>query len=241
MNKIFLFLILIIIVIIGCKENPVDSQPVKPTVIISASLNNVDPGTPVTLSWSSSNAAYCIGLGFNTGNATSGSVVVNPRGTTTYSIFGVLSGGGLRSDTVSVTIIVKEIIGIGNYYQGGIIYFIDSTQQHGLIAAKSDLPMATWEDAKKSCNDLVINGFDDWFLPDINQLELLWFQRDKVGGFLFYANPNDPNGDLYWSSTPLKEGDTWIRCVSWHNEPKPMVYHYGIMYDKWFVRPIRKF
>ncbi|WP_034261244.1 hypothetical protein [Altibacter lentus] len=36
------------------------------------------------------------------------------------------------------------IFEIGDAYQGGIIFYIDSTGEHGLIAATVDLPKATW-------------------------------------------------------------------------------------------------
>lgn len=33
---------------------------------------------------------------------------------------------------------------IGEYYQGGVIFYVDSTLEHGLIAAASDQGVATW-------------------------------------------------------------------------------------------------
>lgn len=42
---------------------------------------------------------------------------------------------------VSKTSIAHEI---GEYYQGGVIFYVDSTLEHGLIAATSDQGAATW-------------------------------------------------------------------------------------------------
>ena len=56
-------------------------------------------------------------------------------------------------------------ITIGDVYQGGAIAYIDSTGLAGLIAAPSDQAgspqynQLTWNDAKKSCNDLVLNSY----------------------------------------------------------------------------------
>jgi hypothetical protein len=44
-----------------------------PTAHISASPPDVDSGSGTTISWSSTDASYCIGTNFDTGNATSGS------------------------------------------------------------------------------------------------------------------------------------------------------------------------
>ena len=59
----------------------------EPTgVSLSASPTGVYQGSSTTLSWSSTSATSCIGTGFSTGNATSGSVSVTPASSTTYSI-----------------------------------------------------------------------------------------------------------------------------------------------------------
>lgn len=43
--------------------------------------------------------------------------------------------------TISQTSVAHEI---GEYYQGGVIFYVDSTLKHGLIAAASDQGAATW-------------------------------------------------------------------------------------------------
>jgi hypothetical protein len=51
-----------------------------------------------------------------------------------------------------------------------------------------------WNSAKTACDDLIINGYSDWRLPDINELNSLYanFRHLNVGG---YSISN------YWSST----------------------------------------
>ena len=46
--------------------------------------------------------------------------------------------------------------------------------------------------AAKICADLVLNGYDDWFLPSINELVKLYENRIAIGGFSL---------SLYWSSS----------------------------------------
>lgn len=46
--------------------------------------------------------------------------------------------------------------------------------------------------AAQLCNDLVLNGYNDWYLPSKAELDLLYDNRTLIGGF---AN------NYYWSST----------------------------------------
>ena len=48
--------------------------------------------------------------------------------------------------------------------------------------------------AAKLCDQLVLNGYSDWFLPSKDELHLLYGQKSKVGGF---------SSSEYWSSSEL--------------------------------------
>lgn len=50
------------------------------------------------------------------------------------------------------------------------------------------------------CDELVLNGFSDWYLPSKDELNALFLQRDAVGGFAT---------GFYWSSTEHGEGSAW--------------------------------
>jgi hypothetical protein len=123
-----------------------------------------------------------------------------------------------------VTILSSQTtITIGLSYGGGIVFYIDATGHHGLIAAASDQSSAakwgcvgtligTSSDigtgyanttaivngcstegiAGRICDDLVLNGYDDWFLPSIDELSQMFEQRNLIGGFI---------GHYYWSSS----------------------------------------
>ncbi len=49
------------------------------------------------------------------------------------------------------------------------------------------------EFAAKLCRETDINGFADWYLPSIDQLEEMYTQKDVIGGF--------SSDGYYWSST----------------------------------------
>jgi hypothetical protein len=54
--------------------------------------------------------------------------------------------------------------------------------------------------AASLCDQLVLNGFDDWFLPSKNELDALYLSKAVVSGF---------SEDFYWSSTEHGEGSAW--------------------------------
>ncbi len=122
---------------------------------------------------------------------------------------------------------------IGEKYGGGIIFYIDGSGQHGLIAASSDQSASIqWFNgsytatsavdstvgagqlnttavvsiqgagnyAASICDQLVLNGYDDWFLPSKNELNLLYQQKEIVSGF---------TNNFYWSSTEHGVGSAW--------------------------------
>ncbi len=47
--------------------------------------------------------------------------------------------------------------------------------------------------AAKICDDLILGGYNDWYLPSIDELEQLYINRETIGGFVAE--------DHYWSST----------------------------------------
>ena len=54
--------------------------------------------------------------------------------------------------------------------------------------------------AARICNDLVLNGYNDWFLPSKDDLNQLYLQRGVVGGFAF---------GYYWSSSEHDAASAW--------------------------------
>ncbi len=104
---------------------------------------------------------------------------------------------------------VSFSVSIGEQYRGGIVFYVDGTGQHGLVAANEDMRghssgkdegYFTWSDAKAACNRLVSNGYSDWFLPNRWQLNQLYLRKDDVGGFA---------DNYYWSSTEYGADYAW--------------------------------
>jgi len=92
-----------------------------------------------------------------------------------------------------------------------------------LEIAPNDFPSdMNWQDAKNACEKLG-NG---WRLPSKDELNILYKNKDKIGGFASYD---------YWSSTEFDNGFAWYRnfddgSQSFYNK-----------YDTGYVRAIRAF
>ncbi len=59
----------------------------------------------------------------------------------------------------------------------------------------------TWEDAKAECAKLG----DGWRLPTKDELDILYRNRQTIGGFV---------GDVYWSSTEYGNYSAWRQSFS---------------------------
>jgi len=152
---------------------------------------------------------------------------------------------------------------VGQEYGGGIIFYVDKSGEHGLIAAPVDQGQAEWgcqitkingadgveigtglqntidiiagcsdeNIAARLCQDLVLNGYDDWFLPSKDELNQLFLQKEKVGGFA--TDVTAP----YWSSTEYEiHNGAWRQTFANYFEQTI----YG-KYEVYNVRAIRKF
>jgi uncharacterized protein (TIGR02145 family) len=56
--------------------------------------------------------------------------------------------------------------------------------------------------AARLCGDLVLNGYDDWYLPGKDELNKLYINRAAIGGF---AN------NYYWSSSEVNSNNAWVQ------------------------------
>lgn len=78
--------------------------------------------------------------------------------------------------------------------------------------------------AARVCNDLELNGYRDWFLPSIEELDLIYenIYKNEFGEFEL---------EEYWSSSESSEGSAWIKSFITRGD------EYG--YQKTFNRGVR--
>ncbi|WP_308993358.1 DUF1566 domain-containing protein [Mariniflexile litorale] len=141
----------------------------------------------------------------------------------------------------------SQAIEIGDFYEGGIVFYLDDTGEHGLVCATKDLiqPMR-WgyndvllnntqqtigsglantqaiaaaypdiETAAKLCLNFEYNEYDDWYLPSLDELNLIYINKNKINptaiandGEAFQALDDDRSN--YWSSSEGGEMNAWL-------------------------------
>jgi hypothetical protein len=143
-----------------------------------------------------------------------------------YVIMKLLNKGNGYYEAQYITRNIK--LEIGQYYQGGIIFHLDDNDQHGLIAAKNDFCESNTDVAIRKCEELELNGHDDWQLPSKDELNLLYNSKDQIGGFA---------QKWYWSSTYATKYDAWRQYFFGGGQ----VADGSLLYECIMVRAIRAF
>jgi hypothetical protein len=82
---------------------------------------------------------------------------------------------------------------VSNFKNGGYVFY--QKDGHGLVISLTDVGKYNWGDAIKACEDLVLNGYNDWRLPSKEELQLIYnnLYETKMRFGIFLTN--------YWSSS----------------------------------------
>jgi TolB-like protein len=102
-----------------------------------------------------------------------------------------------------------------------------------LIVEKSKQIAGEWETAARITDELVLNGFDDWFIPSIDELNQMY-------GNLKRKNLGDFNNGRYWSSTDFGYYTDPQSGVKVQNFEDGNITYAG-RHNNYYVRPIRQF
>ena len=90
---------------------------------------------------------------------------------------------------------------ISNFKNGGFVVW--EKDGHGLVASLCDIGRYNWTDANFACDELVMNGYSDWYLPTKDDLQVIYTNLCQSGIGGFERTPLYP----YWSSTVLDSND----------------------------------
>lgn len=115
---------------------------------------------------------------------------------------------------------------IGDFYQGGTVFYIDATGKHGLVAAYQPKYIAsTWDQAMNFSLSLELNGFSDWRVPTLNEMRT------------FGLSPVFAPVSVFWTSIKYHETPG---MVFWYDTSQNRA-DYTFKENKRFVIPIRSF
>ena len=117
---------------------------------------------------------------------------------------------------------------ISQFKHGGFVVY--EKDGHGLVVTATDLrSIFDWNTARKTCVELILNGYNDWHLPTSDELNEVFksLKYYGVGGF---------SDVYYWSSTEKDVSNAWAQNL---NNGK----NYGFFFklDKYYFRAVRSF
>lgn len=139
---------------------------------------------------------------------------------------------------------------IGLPFGGGVVFYIDGTGHHGLIAATGNQLSGTqWGCygtligtspeigsgqanttaivnscneagiAARICDDLILNGYSDWFLPSKDELSQMYNQRWVIGGLVgtYYWCSSEYDANRAYSKDFLNSTQSWPAKTNGYN------------------------
>tara|TARA_B110000285_G_scaffold118929_1_gene134712 strand:- start:1007 stop:2380 length:1374 start_codon:yes stop_codon:yes gene_type:complete len=115
-------------------------------------------------------------------------------------------------------------IGAGNYNTDLILELCDQT---GIAA--------------EICANLNLNGFDDWYLPSKDELNLMYNNLHLYGFGNFVMDFNNPMNSWYWSSTDGESNGEAAWVQSFYDEGYQATYDVGIKTFDNNIRAVRGF
>jgi hypothetical protein len=80
--------------------------------------------------------------------------------------------------------------------------------------------------AAQLCADLVLGGYNDWYLPSMDELNKLYLNKSAIGGFAAV---------YYWSSSEYSSNYVWIQYFYYGNQ------YGGSKNSTYSVRAVRAF
>lgn len=141
--------------------------------------------------------------------------------------------GYYRPDGTNNTMVgTSQAIGSGRYNTERLVEYMDIEGEAYFFSSGTTKA----EYAAKKCFDYSYGGYDDWFLPSKDELNLMYQNLHKRGLGSFATN--NPYYDYYWSSSEDNSKKAW-KYNFFFGEPSS--YLRSDLYDNYYVRAVRAF
>lgn len=73
---------------------------------------------------------------------------------------------------------LRDGLQVGDFYEGGTVFYIDATGRHGLtVAYQWEYAPMNWDEGMNYILKLELNGFDDWKMPTIEEMQIFSLSR----------------------------------------------------------------
>ena len=107
----------------------------------------------------------------------------------------------------------KDKLILGQSYAGGIYagtITTDVESYYLILSPKDHCDSVNWYDALECCDDLNINGYTDWYLPNKEELNVLYHNKEELN-VLYHNIKSEFVENFYWSSTEYSSINAWVQ------------------------------
>jgi hypothetical protein len=226
----------------------VDVSSITANTATSGGVINTDGGCAVTergVCWSTSpnptTSSFKTLCGTGGGTYSCDLTNLVPNNIYYVRAYAITAKGTFYGDQKQLTTGNSTSLYIGQSYAGGIIFYLDSSGNHGLVCADADQGSYYWgcngtlmgatgtaigtgasntaaiiagctenNIAAKICDDLVLNGYNDWFLPSKLELNAM-YQNLLVNGIGNFSSSYCSN---YLTSSEDGPQSVWLQVFS---------------------------
>ena len=138
------------------------------------------------------------------------------------------------------------IYAIGDFAQGGVVFWVSPSGEHGKVVSIYDIGPTPWSDvtnveigataqsdingagntvaiilqdgqkisAAQHCNRLTYGGYDDWYLPSKDELNLVYLVKSDINPTATANGGENFATSIYWSSSEFDDRDAWAQFFS---------------------------
>ena len=148
-------------------------------------INSIGTAYGSEINFTTSSAPYYIGQSYG------GGIIFYIDGTSQHGLISALSDQSIGAEWGCIGTNISgtsTTIGTGQANTTAIVNGCSST---GIAA--------------RICDDLVLNGYTDWFLPSKDELNQMYQRKDIIGNF---------SDDYYWSSSQINDLNAWNQLFS---------------------------